>query len=118
MIIAANFQIKHLERRSLKKSELQRDSNPWPPRYRSDALPLTEPRSHTAGIVIDCVKLFTVWSVLLLCFVAGCFVCLFLPLLTRLHLHQQKTSHATEKAGEKAKATRRGNKKVGLAVPR
>ena len=27
------FQFKQLERRSLKKSGLQRDSNPWPPRY-------------------------------------------------------------------------------------
>ena len=33
------FQFKQLERRSLKKSGLQRDSNPWPPRYRCDALP-------------------------------------------------------------------------------
>ena len=33
------FQFKRLERRSLKKSGLQRDSKPWPPRYRSDALP-------------------------------------------------------------------------------
>ena len=33
------FQLKQLERRSLKKSGLQRDSNPWPPRYRCDALP-------------------------------------------------------------------------------
>ena len=32
--------------RSLKKSGLQRDSNPWPPRYRCDALP-TELWSHT-----------------------------------------------------------------------
>ena len=38
-----------VERRSLeKKSGLQRDSNPWPPRYRSDALP-TELWSHTLG---------------------------------------------------------------------
>ena len=28
------FQFKQLERRSLKKSGLRRDSNPWPPRYR------------------------------------------------------------------------------------
>ena len=34
--------------RSLKKSGLQRDSNPWPPRYRCDALP-TELWSHTLG---------------------------------------------------------------------
>ena len=31
-----------------KKSGLQRDSNPWPPRYRCDALP-TELCSHTLG---------------------------------------------------------------------
>ena len=43
-----NFQLKQLERRSLKKSGLQRDSNPWPPRYRCDALP-TELWSHTLG---------------------------------------------------------------------
>ena len=42
----SNF--KQLERRSLKKSGLQRDSNPWPPRYRCDALP-TELWSHTLG---------------------------------------------------------------------
>ena len=42
------FQFKQLERRSLKKSGLQRDSNPWPPRYRCDALP-TELWSHTLG---------------------------------------------------------------------
>ena len=47
MIIAAIFQFKQLERRSLKKSGF-RDSNPWPPRYRCDALP-TELRSHTLG---------------------------------------------------------------------
>ena len=37
-----------MERRSLKKSRLQRDLNPWPPRYRCDALP-TELWSHTLG---------------------------------------------------------------------
>ena len=42
-----NFQFKQLERRSLRKSGLQRDSNPWPPRYRCDALP-TELWSHLA----------------------------------------------------------------------
>ena len=42
------FQFKQLERRSLKKSGLQQDSNPWPPRYRCDALP-TELWSHTLG---------------------------------------------------------------------
>ena len=47
MIIADNFQFNQLERRSLKKSGLQRDSNPWPLRYRSDALP-TELWSHTS----------------------------------------------------------------------
>ena len=44
-----NFQFKQLERRSLKKSRLQRDSNPWPPRYRCDAIP-TELWSHTLGV--------------------------------------------------------------------
>ena len=43
-----NFQFKQLDRRRLKKSGLQRDSNPWPPRYRCDALP-TELWSHTLG---------------------------------------------------------------------
>ena len=42
------FQFKQLERRSLKKSRLQQDSNPWPLRYRCDARP-TEPWSHTPG---------------------------------------------------------------------
>ena len=42
------FQFKQLERRSLKKSELQRDSNPWPLWYQCDALP-TELWSHTLG---------------------------------------------------------------------
>ena len=37
-----------LERRSQKKSGLQRDSNPWPPRFRCDALP-TKLWSHTLG---------------------------------------------------------------------
>ena len=37
-----------MERRSLKKSGLQRDSNPWPPRFRCDALP-TELWNHTLG---------------------------------------------------------------------
>ena len=48
MIIAVNFQFKQLERRSLKKSGLQRDSNLWPSRYRCDALP-TELWSHKLG---------------------------------------------------------------------
>ena len=48
MIIPFNFQFKQLERRSLKKSARQQDSNPWPPRYRCDALP-TELWSHTLG---------------------------------------------------------------------
>ena len=41
VIIAVNFQFKQLERRSRKKkkSGLQQDLNPWPPRYRCDALP-------------------------------------------------------------------------------
>ena len=42
------FLVKQLERRSLKTSGLQRDSNPWPPRWRCDALP-TEQWSHTMG---------------------------------------------------------------------
>ena len=42
------FQFKQLERRGLKKSGLQRDSNPWPPRYRCDALP-TQLWRHTLG---------------------------------------------------------------------
>ena len=42
-----NFQSKQLEGRSL-KSGLQRDSNPWPPRYRCDARP-TEMWRHTLG---------------------------------------------------------------------
>ena len=48
MIIAVNFQFKQLERRSLRKSGLRRDSNPWPPRYRRDALP-TELWNHILG---------------------------------------------------------------------
>ena len=40
--------LKQLERRSLKKSGLQRDLNPWPRRYQCDALP-TELWSHTLG---------------------------------------------------------------------
>ena len=46
MITAVNFQFKQLERRSLEKSGLQQDSNPWPSRYRCDALP-TDLWSHT-----------------------------------------------------------------------
>ena len=42
------FQFKQLERRSLKKSGLQWDSNLWPLRYQCDALP-TELWSHTLG---------------------------------------------------------------------
>ena len=42
------FQFKQLERRSLKKSRLQRDSNTWPLRYPCDTLP-TELWSHTLG---------------------------------------------------------------------
>ena len=37
-----------MERRSLKHSGLQRDSNPWAPRYRCDTLP-TKLWSHTLG---------------------------------------------------------------------
>ena len=46
MVIAVNFQFEQLERRSLKKSGLQRDSNPWPPRYQCDALPLSYEATH------------------------------------------------------------------------
>ena len=42
------FQFMQLEIGSLKKIRLQRESNPWPPRYRCDALP-TELWSHTLG---------------------------------------------------------------------
>ena len=56
------FQFKQLERRSLKKSGLQRDLNPWPPRYRCDALP-TELWSHTLGVTsINWVHIFP-WGV-------------------------------------------------------
>ena len=57
------FQLKQLERRSLKKkSGLQRDSNPWPPWYRCNALP-TELWSHTLGVrSIDWVHIF-LWGV-------------------------------------------------------
>ena len=50
VIIAVNFQFKQLERRSMKRKKLglQRDSNPWPPRYRCDAQP-TDQWSHTLG---------------------------------------------------------------------
>ena len=48
MIIAVNFQFKQFEWRNGKKSGLQRDSKPWPPRYRCDALP-TELWSQTLG---------------------------------------------------------------------
>ena len=48
MIIAVNFPVRQLEKRSLKKSGLQRDSNPWPPRYWCIALP-SELWSHTLG---------------------------------------------------------------------
>ena len=41
------FQFKQLEE-AWKRSGLQRDSNPWPPRYRCDALP-TELWSHALG---------------------------------------------------------------------
>ena len=49
MIIKVNS----LEWRSPRKSGLQRDSNPWPPRYRCDALP-TELWSHTLGATSIC----------------------------------------------------------------
>ena len=47
-IMAVNFQLKQLERRSLKKSGLQQDLNLWPPQCWCDALP-TELWSHTLG---------------------------------------------------------------------
>ena len=43
------FQFKQLERRSLKKSGLQWDSNPWPPWYSCDDLPTELWWSHTLG---------------------------------------------------------------------
>ena len=46
MIIAVNFQFKQLERRSLKISRLQRDSNPWLAWYRCDALPTKLMKPH------------------------------------------------------------------------
>ena len=49
MIIAVNFPIEATgKKKPEKKSGLQRASNPWPPRYRCDALP-TELWSHTLG---------------------------------------------------------------------
>lgn len=99
----------------------EREKMPKPSRLRA-LLGRVSERGRSTGrftlLVTDCVKLFTVWSVLLLCFVAGRFLCLFLSLLTWFHLRKQETSNATEKAGEKAKATPRGNRKVGFAVPR
>ena len=50
MIITVNFKFEQLERRSPKKSGLQRDSNPWPPRYQCHALP-TELWSHTLTMI-------------------------------------------------------------------
>ena len=44
-----------------KKSGLQRDSNPWPPRYRCDALP-TELWSHTLGAHIAWIGNILRWS--------------------------------------------------------
>ena len=44
-IFAVDTQFKQLRKRSLKKFRLQRDSNPWPLRYRCSALP-TELWSH------------------------------------------------------------------------
>ena len=44
-IFAVDTQFKQLQKRSLKKFRLQRDSNPWPLRYRCSALP-TELWSH------------------------------------------------------------------------
>ena len=38
-IFAVDTQFKQLRKRSLKKFRLQRDSNPWPLRYRCSALP-------------------------------------------------------------------------------
>ena len=48
MIIAVNFPISNWKEEAWKKSGLQRDSNPWPPRYRC-AAPPTELWSHTLG---------------------------------------------------------------------
>ena len=45
-----------------KKSGLQRDSNPWPPRYRCDALP-TELWSHTLGARSICWVHIFPWGV-------------------------------------------------------
>ena len=45
-----------------KKSGLQRDSNPWPPRYRCDALP-TELWSHTLGARSFCWVHIFPWGV-------------------------------------------------------
>ena len=61
------IKFKELERRSMKKSELQRDSNPWTPRYRCNAL-ATELWSQTLGArSIYCVHIFpcseVMWSI-------------------------------------------------------
>ena len=45
---AASSTLSNWKEEAWKKSGLQRDSNPWPPRYRCDALP-TELWSHTLG---------------------------------------------------------------------
>ena len=56
------FQFKQLQRRSLKKSGLQWDSNPWPPRYRCDALP-TELWSHIIGSEVNLLSSYLPWGV-------------------------------------------------------
>ena len=53
MIMAVNFPIEAIGKKKPEKSGLQRDSNPWPPRYRPrcDALP-TELRSRDIGAML------------------------------------------------------------------
>ena len=65
MIIGVNFQFKQLERRSLKKSGLQRNSNPWPPRHRSDAMKpqdrgvtaLVKKKNAWSQVIVSCMLL-------------------------------------------------------------
>ena len=79
MIIAVNFQFKQLESRSLKKSELQRDSNPWPPRYQCDALPTELWKPHIGSVVnllssyLPWVKWCEVYMMVLHCRIVGAF---------------------------------------------
>ena len=53
MIIAVNFQFKQLERRSLEKSGLQRDSNPWLPRIPVSEGPLANRWDETIQICLE-----------------------------------------------------------------